>query len=164
MFGPLYGLLLRAPVNESRAARERLEVLFEKRKKTHAGATLDILLHGREGIARSGYKYSVKFKSFQRNDSSDPSNVHDLCFCDDDQAIVAAQFHALWEALACKIIGHMSGPSPALLFFLGGAKTLETELPVVDRYPGTKQCDAFVHGWKRTRRTASSAERGGEQR
>lgn len=144
VFPVLYGLLLRAPVEQSNTARGRLEALLEQRDETHAAANLDMLLNGKKGIARRGYKYSVKFKSFQRNDSADPSNVLDLCYCDGEQDFVAAQFQALWEALNWKVMAHMSGPSPARLFFLGGEKTLETELRVVDRYPGTKQAEALA--------------------
>lgn len=143
LFPVLYGLLLRTPPDESNAARERLEALFEKRKASFAAAGLDIMLHGSVGIARSGYKYSLEFNSYQRNDSSDPSNVHDLCFCDGEPDFVAQQFDALWAAFKYRIIAHMSGTSPARLFFLGGDKALETELKVVDKYPGTKQVEAF---------------------
>lgn len=143
LFPVLYGLLLRTPPDESNAARQRLEALFEKRKDSFAAAGLDIMLHGSVGIARRGYKFSLKFNSYQRNDSSDPSNVHDLCFCDGEPDFVAQQFAALWAAFRYRIIAHMSGTSPARLFFLGGEKALATELKVVDKYPGTKQVEAF---------------------
>ncbi|MDP1822501.1 MAG: hypothetical protein Q8L48_04645 [Archangium sp.] len=143
LFPVLYGLLLRTPPDESNAARERLEALFTKRKSSFASAGLDIMLHGSAGIARRGYKFSLKFNSYQRNDSSDPSNVHDLCFCDGEPDFVAQQFAALWAAFRYRVIAHMSGTSPARLFFLGGDQALETELKVVDVYPGTKQVEAF---------------------
>ncbi|MDP3504312.1 MAG: hypothetical protein Q8S33_28505 [Myxococcales bacterium] len=142
-FPVLYGLLLRTPARESTAARTRLEALFQKKQKMFAAANLDILLHGREGIARVGYKYSVKFKSYQRGASADPSNVLDLCYCDEDPEFVASQFQALWAAFGFKVQAQMNGPSPARLFFLGGEKALETELRVVDHYPGTKQAEAL---------------------
>ncbi|MBL8938789.1 MAG: hypothetical protein JNM69_29785 [Archangium sp.] len=144
LFPLLYGLLLRTPPNESNAARAKLEALLEKKKKAFASAQLDILLHGREGIARHGYKYSLKFKSYQRNDSGDPSNVGDLCYCDDDSEFVASQFQALWAAFNHKPQARMMGPSPARLFFLGGEKTLETELKVVGLYAGTVQAEALA--------------------
>jgi hypothetical protein len=143
VFHVAYGLLLRTPPDESNAARARLEELLEKKQDQYGAAALDIMLHGSAGIARHGYKYSTKFKSYQRNDSSDPSNVNDLSFCDGERDFVAQQFAALWEAFKFKVINHMNGPSPARLFFLGGEKTLETELKVVEQYPGTKQPDAF---------------------
>jgi hypothetical protein len=144
LFHVAYGLLLRALPDESNAARARLEALFAKKGDEYGAAALDIMLHGRAGIARSGYKYSTKFKSYQRNDSSDPSNVSDLCFCDGEGEFVAQQFAALWDAFQCRVINHMNGPSPARLFFLGGDAALETELKVVGKYPGTKQPEAFA--------------------
>lgn len=143
LFPLLYGLLLRTPPKESNAARAKLEALLEKKEKTFAAAQLDILLNGREGIARRGYKYSLKFKSYQRNDSGDPSNVADLCYCDDDPEFVASQFQALWAAFNHKPVARMMGPSPARIFFLGGEKTLETELKVVGLYAGTVQAEAL---------------------
>lgn len=144
LFPLLYGLLLRTPPKESSAARKTLEALLEKKQKAFAAAQLDILLNGREGIARRGYKYSLTFKSYQRNDGADPSNVADLCYCDDDSEFVAAQFQALWAAFNHKPVARMMGPSPARLFFLGGKKTLESELKVVGLYPGTLQADALA--------------------
>ncbi|MBE2249014.1 MAG: hypothetical protein IAE78_05635 [Myxococcus sp.] len=143
LFPVLYGLLLRTPAAESTEARARLEGLFKRRQKTFAAANLDILLHGPEGISRVGYKYSLKFGSYQRNASADPSNVNDLCFCDGAPDFVAAQFHALWTAFGFKVQANMNGPSPARLFFLAGERALETELQVVHRYPGTRQGEAF---------------------
>lgn len=143
VFFPLYGLLLRTPAAESEAARAHLESLHEKWKGEHGAKQLAILLEGREGIRRVGYKYSTKFKCYVRDDSDEPSNVADLCFCDGEGEWVAAQFAALWEAFKYKVQNHMNGPSPARLFFLGGDKALETELKVVGQYPGTKQADAF---------------------
>jgi hypothetical protein len=143
LFFVVHGLLLRALPDESKAARRRLEELFKQQPKSYGTAPLDIMLHGREGIARSGYKYSTKFRSYQRNDSSDPSNVVDLCVCDDDGEFVAQQFAALWEAFQYKVQDRMNGPSPARLFFLGGEAALETELKVVEKYPGTKHAEAF---------------------
>lgn len=144
LFPLLYGLLLRTPPKESNAARAKLEALLEKKKQAFASAQLDILLNGREGIARRGYKYSLTFKSYQRNDSTDPSNVGDLCYCDDDSDFVASQFQALWAAFNHKPQARMMGPSPARLFFLGGEKTLETELKVIGLYPGTVQAEALA--------------------
>lgn len=143
LFFVVHGLILRALPNESKAARARLEALLTAKATTYGADPLDIMLHGREGIARSGYKYSTKFRSYQRNDSADPSNVDDLCYCDGDGAFVAQQFAALWKAFQYKVQNHMNGPSPARLFFLGGEAALETELKVVDKYPGTKQAEAF---------------------
>lgn len=143
LFPVLYGLLLRVPVNESKAARARLEALYEKKKKMFAAVDLDILLHGKEAIARVGYKYSLLYKSYQRSDKDEPSNVLDLCFCDGEPAFVASQFAALWEAFKFKVQAHMIGPSPARLFFLGGEPTLETELRAVGQYPGTRQAEAL---------------------
>ncbi|MBL8924570.1 MAG: hypothetical protein JNJ54_37315 [Myxococcaceae bacterium] len=138
-----YGLLLRVPERESQAARARLVALFEKRQTMFAAANLDILLHGSQAIARVGYKYSLTYKSYQRSDKDEPSNVHDLCYCDGEPDFVAAQFAALWAAFKFKPQANMVGPSPARLFFLGGDKTFETELRVVDLYAGTKQGEAF---------------------
>jgi hypothetical protein len=144
LFFPLYGLLLRTPPSESNAARARLEALYEKKKDNVYGASqLNIMLHGRAGIATDGYKYSLKFKSYQRSASDDPSSVADALFVEEDSAWVASQFAALWAAFKFKVQNHMNGPSPARLFFLGGDAALETELKVVDLYPGTKQPDAF---------------------
>lgn len=143
LFFVVHGLMLRALPDESKAARERLEALFISQEPTYGTAPFDIMLHGRQGIARRGYKYSTKFKSYQRNDSADPSNVQDLCLCDGEGAFVAQQFAALWEAFHYRVQNHMNGPSPARLFFLGGDAALETELEVVDKYPGTKQAEAF---------------------
>ncbi|MFT3712813.1 MAG: hypothetical protein QM817_34610 [Archangium sp.] len=145
LFYPLYGLLLRALPEESAAARKRLLAVLEAKKGEYRAGQLKIMLHGRAGIATDGYKYSTKFKSYQRSDGDDPSNVNDLCFCaDDDSAWVASQFAALWEAFKFKVQNMMNGPSPARLFFLGGDATLETELKVVSQYPGTRQADAFA--------------------
>jgi hypothetical protein len=140
----LHGLLLRTTERESLDARAALEALLRTRARSVASVALDIMLHGREGIARCGYKYSSEFKSFRRNDSADPSNVRDLLFCDGDAEFVAAQFAALWKVLGYKVQKWMSGPSPARLFFLGGDSTLETEALVVDRYPGTMQAEALA--------------------
>ena len=140
---PLYGLLLRTPEAESNEARKRLETVYAKWKDLHGAKQLGIMLGGREAIARVGYKYSTKFKSYQRGEGDDPSNVGDLCFCDGETDWIASQFAALWEAFQYKVQNHMNGPSPARLFFLGGEKTLETELKVVGKYPGTKHADAF---------------------
>lgn len=140
---PLYGLLLRTPANESEPARKRLEAIYEQYKHKHGANQLGILLGGREAIAKYGYKYSTRFGSYQRNDSADPSNVGDLLLCDGEGEWIASQFAALWETFKYKVVNHMNGPSPARLFFLGGEKTLETELKVVGHYPGTKQGDAF---------------------
>ncbi len=142
LFFVLKGFLLRALPAETKAARARLEALYEE-KKTFAAAQLGILLYGRPLIEQRGYKYSTRFKSFQRNDGDDPSNVSDLLFCDGDGAWVAAQFKALWEAMNFKTAKGMSGPSPARLFFLGGDAALETELKALVGYPGTIQADAF---------------------
>jgi hypothetical protein len=140
---PLYGLLLRTPEEESNAARKRLEAVYEKWKGHHGAKQLGIMLGGREAIRRIGYKYSLKFKSYQRNEGDEPSNVHDLCFCDGESDWIASQFAALWEAFKYKVQNHMNGPAPARLFFLAGDKALETELKVVGQYPGTKQGEAF---------------------
>jgi hypothetical protein len=140
----LYGLLLRAKERESKDARAALEAILKKRNATHAAARLDVMLHGREGIARRGYKYSPKSKCFQTNDSADPSNAQDLLFCDDDADFVASQFAALWKIQDYKVVKWMTGPSAARLFFLGGDPTLETELLVVERYPGTMQAEALA--------------------
>jgi hypothetical protein len=141
---PVYGLLLRTPPNESEPARKRLEALCEKWKHMHGAQQLGLMLGGREAITRFGYKYSAKHKSYQRSGSPDhPSNVSDLLFCENESEWISSQFAALWKAFDYKVINWMSGPSPARLFFLGGEKTLETELKVVGHYPGTKQGDAF---------------------
>lgn len=143
LFRFVYALLLRALPEESNAARQRLEALLEAKQAEYGSAQLDLMLHGREAIARCGYKYSTKFKSYQRSANDEPSNVHDLCYCHDDGPYVAQQFAALWAAFQYKVINHMNGPSPARLFFLGGDAALETELKVVEKYPGTRQAEAF---------------------
>ncbi|MFO0710828.1 MAG: hypothetical protein U0353_13365 [Sandaracinus sp.] len=140
----LYGLLLRAKERESKDARAALEAILKKRNATHAAARLDVMLHGREGIARRGYKYSPKSKCFQTSDRDEPSNAQDLLFCDGDADFVASQFAALWKAQDYKVVKWMTGPSAARLFFLGGDPTLETELLVVERYPGTMQAEALA--------------------
>ncbi len=144
LFPLTYGLLLRARERESLAAREALESILAARARTHAAARLDVMLHGREGIARRGYKYSPKYKSFQTSDRDEPSNVQDLLFCDGDAGFVASQFAALWEIQGYRVVKWMTGPSPARLFFLGGEAALETKLLVVDRYPGTMQAEALA--------------------
>lgn len=143
LFFVLKGFLLRALPAEEKAARAELEALLKKKDKTFAAANLDILLHGRPAIAKRGYKYSSKFKSFQRNDSADPSNVSDLLRCDDDAEWIADQFSALWTALNFKPQKWMAGPSPARLFFLAGDAALQTELKAAAAYPGTMHADAF---------------------
>lgn len=143
LFFVCYGLLLRALPAESKAARERLEALLERSQKEYGAAQLDIMLHGREGIARCGYKYSTLYKSYQRSPNDEPSNVADLCYCDGDGEFVAQQLAALWKAFQYKVINHMNGPSPGRLFFLAGDAALETELQVVEKYPGTKQLEAL---------------------
>ncbi|MDP3234861.1 MAG: hypothetical protein Q8N26_18910 [Myxococcales bacterium] len=143
LFPLLHGLLLRTPPKESAEGRARLELLFKERQKTFAAANLDIMLHGREGIARVGYKYSLTYKAYGRSDKDEPSNVLDLCFCDGEPEFVSSQFEALWTAFKFKVQPQMNGPSPARLFFIGGDKALETELRVVGQYPGTKQPEAL---------------------
>lgn len=143
-FAPLYGVMLRVPTGEAQAARARLETLYEARKQHHGAQKLDILLHGREGLVRSGYKYNLLNKCFQTTvGSNDPSNVLDLGFLDGEADFVAQHFEALWGALGWKTVAHMSGPSPARLFFVGGEATLRTELRAMEGYPGTKQLEAF---------------------
>jgi hypothetical protein len=140
---PLYGLMLRALPDETKEARARLTALQTK-KKGHGLLALDVMLRGRAGIVDSGYKYNPTFKSYGRSPGDEnPSNVMDLCFCENEPEWVAAQFARLWKLFNYKVINHMNGPSPARLFFLGGEATLETELQVVPHYPGTRQALAF---------------------
>lgn len=143
LFFVLKGLLLRARPSEERAARARLEALYTAKESKFAAAELGIVLYGRPLIEKRGYKYSTKFKSFQRNDSDDPASTGNLLMCDDEGPWVAAQFAALWEALKFKPEKWMAGPSPARLFFLAGDDALATELKAVPNYPGTMHADAF---------------------
>jgi hypothetical protein len=111
----------------------------------HGAKTLDILLHGTEGIVRSGYKYIAKYKSY----GSDPGNTEapvsswQLTLLDDEPAYIAQQHEALWTAFNWKPQARMITPASARLCFLGGDAVLRTELRVVDALPGTMQADVL---------------------
>lgn len=140
----LYGLMLRALPEETRAARARLEAL-PKVKKGYGLLALDLMLRGRPAITEHGYKYDPKFKCYATGAGDEnPSNVLDLCFCENESEWIASQFAKLWELFKYKVQNHMNGPSPARLFWLGGEPLFETELKVVSQYPGTKQAQALA--------------------
>lgn len=147
-FPVLHGLMLRVPTAERDAVHARLLDPQAKIHKWYGGAKLDILLHGREGIRRSGYKYSVEYKSYgthRKGGEDDPSNTTDRCYLDEDRDFVAQQYEALWTAFRWKAQRGMMDVPPARLLFLGGNAALETELRAIGGYPGTMQVEAFEH-------------------
>ena len=144
--GPLKGMMLRVPEAEARAAHERLVAVWKKWNHMHGSRTFDVLLHGREGIARSGYKYIEANKSYGRADGSTeaPSSQWELTLLDPDDAdFIAQQYEALWTAFRWKPQARMLYPASARLLFLGGDAVLRTELRAVDGLPGTMQADAL---------------------
>jgi hypothetical protein len=146
MCGPLKGMMLRVPEAEAIAARERLEALWKQWNHMHGALTFDVLLHGREGIARSGYKYLAQFKSYGRAPGSTeaPASAWELTLLDDsDGDFVAQQYEALWTAFNWKPQGRMMSPASARLLYLGGDAALRTELRAVDGYTGAAQVAAF---------------------
>jgi hypothetical protein len=145
--GPLKGMMLRVPEPEAQAARSRLAAAWKKWSHMHGALTFDVLLHGREGIARSGYKYIAEHKSYGhapgRTDA--PASTWELTLLDDNEAdFIAQQYEALWTAFQWKSQSHMMGPASARLLFLGGDAAMSTELRAVDSYPGTLQALAFA--------------------
>jgi hypothetical protein len=145
--GPLKGLMLRVPESESKAARDRLAAVWTKWRETHGAQRFDILLHGREGIARSGYKYIAKHKSYGRAPGSTeaPVSAWELTLLDDDEAdFIAQQYEALWTAFNWKPQANMMSPASGRLLFLGGDAVMRTELRAVDAYRGDRQVEAFT--------------------
>lgn len=145
--GPLKGMLLRVPEAEARAARTRLAAAVAKWKHLHGADTYDVLLHGREGIARSGYKYVAARKGYGRAPGSTdaPASQHELELLDpDDGDFVAQQYEALWTAFGWKAQALMMSPASARLLYLGGDAALRTELRVVVGYSGVGQLAAFA--------------------
>ena len=144
--GPLKGMMLRVPEREASGARDRLAAAWKKWRHLHGASTFDVLLHGREGIARSGYKYIAKQKSYGRAPGSTdaPATVWELTLLDDDEAaFIAQQYEALWTAFNWRPRAQMMSHASARLLFLGGDAALRTELRAVDSYPGTHQVTAF---------------------
>ena len=139
--GPLKGMMLRVPEAEAKAARARLEAVFRKWSRTHGALTFDVLLHGKAGIARSGYKYIAKYKSYGRDPGSTeaPASSWELTLLDNEPEFIAQQHEALWAAFSWKPQSRMLTPASARLMFLGGNAVLQTELRVVDTLPGTMQ-------------------------
>jgi hypothetical protein len=81
-----------------RGRGERLEAAWKKWNHTHGALTFDVVLHGREGIARSGYKYLARSKSYGRAPGSTeaPASAWELTLLDDSEGdFVAPQYEAL---------------------------------------------------------------------
>ena len=113
----------------------------------HGAMTFDVLLHGREGIARSGYKYIAADKCYGHapGNTEAPATAWELTLLDDDAgAFISQQYEALWTAFAWKPLAHMMSPASARLLFLGGDAALRTELRAVDGYRGKHQVEAFA--------------------
>jgi hypothetical protein len=145
--GPLKGMMLRVPEPEATAARDRLAAAYKKWSHMHGAQRFDILLHGREGIARSGYKYIAKTKCYGRapGDTDAPVTAWELMLLDHDDAdFIAQQYEALWTAFKWKPQANMMSPAPGRLLFLGGDAVLRTELRAVDAYRGERQVEAFT--------------------
>jgi hypothetical protein len=107
----LYFVLLRVPTSQVIELRARLERLFRAGKKYLGGRpidALDVLLHGREGVERSGYR------------DSDDELFADLVHADDDPAWVTKT--ALAQLAKLKAADHAS--FDLRLAFLGGKKVL----------------------------------------
>lgn len=143
--GPLKGMMLRVPEVEANAARTRLAAVWKKWNHMHGALTFDILLHGKEGIARSGYKYIVENKCYGRAPGSTeaPASSWELTLLDDEPAFIAQQNEALWTAFKWKPQARMLTPASARLVFLGGDAVLRTQLRIVDALPGTMQGDVL---------------------
>jgi hypothetical protein len=141
----LYALMLRALPSETEAAHARLTALFAslERQLTYPPSSLGIMLFGRAAIARYGYKYLTKFASFGTSAEDAPSTPHDLIYCPEESAWVAAQHAALWKLMDYRPRKWMLEPPPARLVWIGGDALLETELSVVEKYPGTMQAAAL---------------------
>lgn len=142
--GPLKGMMLRVPEEEAKSARARIAAVFEKWKEMHGAQTFDILLHGKEGIRRNGYKYIAKYKSYGNEEGfAAPSSSWELTLLDNEPAFIAQQHEALWTAFNWKPQARMITPASARLMFLGGDPVIETELRVIDSLPGTMQAEAL---------------------
>lgn len=143
--GPLKGMMLRVPASEEQAARSRLSAVWTTWKHMHGALTFDVLLHGKEGIARSGYKYIAQTKCYGRAPGSTdaPVSSWELTLLDDEPEFVAQQNEALWAAFNWKPQARMLGPASARLVFLGGDAVLRTQLRIIDALPGTMQGEAL---------------------
>lgn len=144
--GPLKGMMLRVPEPEAGAARDRLEAAWKKWHHLHGALTFDVLLHGREGIARSGYKYIATTKCYGRapDNTEAPASTWELTLLDDESDFIAQQYEALWTAFNWKPQARMLSPASGRLLFLGGDRAMRTELRAVDSFPGTMQAEAFA--------------------
>lgn len=142
----VYALMLRALPTETEAARSRLVALFEslEGKLGYPPHPLGKMLFGRSAIERYGYKYLTKFACFGTSPDDAPSTPHDLVFCPEDGPWVAAQHAALWKILNYRPKKWMLEPPMPRLVYIGGDALLETELAVVDKYPGTMQAAALA--------------------
>lgn len=82
----LYFVLLRTPAKLAVDLRKRLEATFKKIAPTMKDGFwrplegLDVCLHGKKGVARSGYK-----------PDDENLSLSDLIFCDDDPAFVVSE-------------------------------------------------------------------------
>jgi hypothetical protein len=143
--GPLKGMMLRVPEAEAKTARARLSAVFEQWSHMHGALRFDVLLHGKEGVVRSGYKYLVKFKSYGREPGSTeaPMSSWELTLLDDEPAFIAQQHEALWTAFKWKPQARMISPASARLVFLGGDAVLRATLRVLEVLPGTMQGEAL---------------------
>lgn len=143
-FKVLHGLLLRVPEDEHRRARDRLEALYAARQRRHGSLELDVLLHGKEGIVRSGYKYIKETDSYGRQPGSDaPVSAYQLLYLDGEADYIVSSQRRLWELQSWKPRKWMLSPEAPRLYFLGGRALLELELRVVDSYPKTMHEGAF---------------------
>jgi hypothetical protein len=141
-FYVLCGLLLRVPPAEHAAAIARLEALYKKKAGMHGAHALDILLHGREGIRRSGYKYNPASDCYGTSDSDEPVSTSQLQLVAGEPEFLADSVRRLWELFSWKPRGRMNGPVTARVHFLSPA-VLDVELHLVDTWPKTMQVEAF---------------------
>lgn len=112
----LYFVLLRAPAKVGKDLRKRLEATYKAISAKIAPRFprplrgLDLLLHGRIGVERSGYR---------------PGGVelglYDLIFCDDDPKFVVSEL----KKKLPKMQGHDSVPFTARYGFIGGAAAVK---------------------------------------
>jgi hypothetical protein len=143
-FQVLAGLLLRVPKAEHAAARRRLEALCATRASRHGALRLDVLLHGKEGILRSGYKYDEAQDCYGHLPGVDaPPSSSDLILLNGEAEAICHWQEALWEQQGFRPRKWMLEPEMPRMFFLGGDARLELELRVVDSYPKTMHAAAF---------------------
>jgi hypothetical protein len=125
----LYFVLLRVPTKTRKSLCARLEKLYKAGKKYQGGRpidALDVLLHGRKGVERGGYR------------DADEELFQDLIYADDDPAWVSK--------VALGVLAHLKpadyGKFDLRMAFLGGAKLLAAMKSGVNKFPSGDRSSA----------------------